>query len=124
MEPNTKEAEMTTNTYLENTDPRLAEAIQEISGLQSQIYHTGGGVMVLEIDLTQDGRFLGPVAWLTRDDGWQLGFYDFAKDPDDMGDVVTLFVLQADQDNPDAVANAVEGLLTRVSEALVWRTIR
>lgn len=81
-------------------------------------YHTGGGVMVCIIDLSQDGRLLGRQAWLTREEDWILGFYDFGADEEDEGVCVSLMTPLARRDNPFYVAAQVAGILSRLGVTL------
>ena len=123
---------------LDQCSPEMAAAITEATGLQSHCYHTGGGCMVLEVDLTQDGRFLGPVMWLTREGSdWYVGFYDFATDPDDEGVCLSLPSTwnhahgPYDPEDPEGftangpawVASRVADVLRRVSSALHWQHV-
>ena len=78
---------------LTETSPELLAALRaemvNVFGqdIDAQALHTGGGVFVAAIDLSQDGRLMGRQLWLTREgpNEWLLGFYDFAADPEDEG---------------------------------------
>jgi len=102
----------------------LSHAIGEALGVDAVSvcsYHTGGGVMVCDIDLTQDGRNLGRTLWLTREGvygDWMLGFYDWNVNPDDDGVLVYLILPGEDADDPALVAGAVAGILKRLGVTL------
>ena len=93
----------------------MRKAVPQASSQRS--LHTGGGVWVYEIDISQDGRGVGPRLWLTRGHagpGWELGFY---KDTEDQGVCVSLHVL--DTENAEWVANHVSGILAVLDVVLV-----
>jgi hypothetical protein len=107
MESPTQEENMLTETT-----PGFVEAVENATGFQTTLLHTGGGVQVCAIDLSLDARYMGRQAWLTRDGGWLLGFYDFGADPEDEGVCVQL--ITRNPDDPDEVASIAARLLERV----------
>lgn len=107
-----------TSETLADTLREYLAALYDLETVDVYPLHTGGGCMVLQADLSQDGRGMGRALWLTREEEWTLGFYDFA-DPDldltdGLGVCVTLCLSPADRDNPAAVAEAVAGILARL----------
>ena len=107
-----------TSETLANTLREYLAAVFDRETIDVAPLHTGGGCMVLQADLSQDGRGIGRALWLTREEDWILGFYDFS-DPaldltDGLGVCVTLCLSPADRDNPAAVAEAVAGILARL----------
>lgn len=112
-------------TLTETSEPLLAalgracaDALGKVEPLYVEALHTGGGCMVAAVDLSQDGRMIGRQAWLTREEGWILGFYDFAADVEDEGVCVELWLSTRDRDNPHAVADAVARILARLGVTL------
>jgi hypothetical protein len=101
-------------TVLTETSPELLKALSRIPNTRgADALHTGGGVMVAALRVGIAASSHGREVWLTRDDdAWLLGFYNFADDPEDEGVAVTLNLL--DDDDPQAVADAVAGILRRV----------
>ena len=124
-------------TTLTHTDPRLrdalgvavAEALGRPDPVLTDTLHTGGGVMVTAVDLSQDGRFQGRQLWLTREEDWLLGFYDFT-DPEDEGICVVLPAHRVpitsvtppewgtSADDPQWVAGQVAGIVKRLGVTL------
>lgn len=86
--------------------------------LRVTTYNTGGGCMVVDVDLTQDGRGMGRTLWLSSEDDWLLGVYDWSAADDDEGVCVGLLIAPQDMDNPQAVARKVADLLTRLGVTL------
>jgi hypothetical protein len=111
---------------LDERSPELLDALGarlgETLGLEGPILvdslHTGGGVFVAAVDLSQDGRFIGRQVWLTREDEWILGVYDFAADEADEGVCVTLFAPQDRAEDPQWIAGQVAGILRRLGVRL------
>ncbi len=77
-------------------------------------FNSGGGCMVLSVDLTQDGREGGRQLWITREERWVLGFYDFASDVEDEGVCVELCLTTAQAEDAYAVSLAIAGILARL----------
>lgn len=65
--------------FLSETDDRLLLALTRETGFVSYSLHTGGGCMVAVVDLSEDARGIGKAVWLTREEDWLIGFYDFAR---------------------------------------------
>lgn len=110
---------------MKETTPELIEALRVklsqalgLDTIDTYAMNTGGGVMVAMVDLSQDGRGIGRQVWLTRDDDWLLGFYDFAADPEDEGVCVSLMLSENDRDLPDVVAGRVAAILSRLGVTL------
>jgi hypothetical protein len=103
---------------LTQDDPRLLQAVRQASGFEPLVNQTGGGCTVLAIDLTQDCRLMGRQIWLSREDEWIVGVYDFAADPDDQGVCFTLMIPPNERDNPMRVAREVAGILNRLGVRL------
>lgn len=118
---------------LTETSPELEEAMRStldsVFGAEPTVgaLHTGGGMMVLVVDLDVAGN--GRQIWLTREDEktWMVGFYDFAADEEDEGIVVTLDcprdysydrelgeVARSLADSPWFVASRVAGIVQRL----------
>lgn len=107
---------------LDETSEELLDALANACGaaldrepLRTEALHTGGGIMVAAVDLSIDGRFMGRQMWLTREEGWVLGFYDYAADEDDHGVCVAL---TCDLDSAEAVAREVAAILVRLGVRL------
>jgi hypothetical protein len=98
---------------LTETSPDLLSALAEATGLPCSVHHTGGGCMVASVSLRD-----GAEVWLTRDEGWVCGFYDFAADPEDDGLCVSLLEhdtgVGSSNDDPAWVAGQVAGIIRRV----------
>jgi hypothetical protein len=110
---------------LTETSPELLRALRHhvamairTESVDVQPHHTGGGIMVACIDLSQDGRGIGRQAWLTRDENWMLGIYDYGRDPEDQGLCVGLLLSPTEADDPFAVARTVAGLFRRLNVRL------
>jgi hypothetical protein len=113
---------------LTETSERLHQALAVAVGqaldrepVYVEAYHTGGGCMVAAVDLSIDGRMIGRQLWLTREDGWIVGFYDFAaekgsehSDKEDEGVCVKLLLADRQLDDPHAVAGQVAAILVRL----------
>jgi hypothetical protein len=106
---------------LTETSPELLDALGSTLQLTfgksepilTESLHTGGGVMVAAVDLSIDGRFMGRQLWLTREEDWILGFYDFYADEEDEGVSVSL-VTGNRADDPLYVAAQVAAILSRL----------
>jgi len=103
---------------LTHTDPRLIEALAVTIGavfgrdrILTDCLNTGGGCMVARVDLSLDGRGMGRQVWLTREDEWLLGFYDFEADEETEGVCVELCLHGERKDDPTAVAEQVAAIL-------------
>lgn len=106
---------------LTETSPELLDALSSTLALAfgredvlTDSLHTGGGIMVAAVDLSIDGRFMGRQCWLTREDDWLLGFYDYYADEEDEGVCVSLMVPKNQQDDPFYVASRVAAILSRL----------
>lgn len=99
---------MAQGELLTETAAPLYDALRA-AGFEATDYHTGGGVFVCDIDLG-----FGRHAWLTREDEWLLGFYNFASSPEDEGVCVQLILPPLARDTAPAVAEAVRGILSRM----------
>ena len=106
---------------LDQTSPELLDALRDTLALtfgretiDVQCWHSGGGCMVLTVDLSLDGRGLGRQVWLTREEDWIFGVYDFALDPEDEGVCVSLLTTLDERENPLRVAAKVAALLSRL----------
>ena len=119
--------------HLNETSQELEEALSETLGgvfgresIQCGPLHTGGGVMVMAIDLSLDARGIGRSIWLTREGEreWLIGFYDFGENVEDEGICLSLncpndySVLDGEPrnlaDSPMYVASQVAGVLSRL----------
>lgn len=108
---------------LTETSPVLERALRakvsKAMGLPDIIVgpeHTGGGVMVMIVDLSINGIEKTRQLWLTREDTWYLGFYDFGEDEEDEGIVVSLEFV--DPNNAQAIAATVAGIVKRMGIGL------
>ncbi len=106
---------------LDETSEELLAALGQAVGaaldrepVRTEALHTGGGIMVAAVDLSIDGRFMGRQLWLTREEGWTLGMYDYYADEDDHGVCVRLLLSPAQLDSPQAVADEVAAILVRL----------
>lgn len=100
---------MSADSAITETSPALLEALAAATGRESFVEHTGGGVMVAVVNLGG-----GKQVWLTREEKWIVGFYDFTADVEDEGICLELLVFGDDNDDPEKVAAAVAGILRRV----------
>lgn len=97
---------------LTHTDDAFLEALRRHVDHPIFVEHTGGGVMVTVIDLTIDERGQGAQVWITRDDDWLVGFYDFAQDVEDEGECLAMMTTHNDRDDAEHVAQRIARVLT------------
>ena len=95
-------------TYLDERSPALVDALKA-EGLEADCLHTGGGCMVARAIFDE-----GCELWLTREEDWLLGFYNFVADEEDEGVCTTLLLFGTDKDDAQAVARAVAGIAKRM----------
>lgn len=96
---------------LEHTDERFLEELRRRIPYPVFLQHTGGGVWVTVIDLTIDARGLGPQVWITREEDWLVGAYDFEADPEDEGDCLELMTVLHGRDDPEYVTKKIARVL-------------
>lgn len=116
------------SVLLDQAHDDLTVALRNV-GLDSDVLHTGGGCMVRRIPVPHlvDGDVCvdvnaGREVWLTRDETWLVGFYDFNADECDEGVCLELDLgldystkpHTSRNDNAQAVAEAVAGMLRRL----------
>ena len=100
---------------LHHTNDKLREILNREGEYHWELYHTGGGCMVLEatIEVNPSDPDARRVVWLTRDeDSWNLGVYDFISNAEDEGVCVDVWVRKPDA--PTDVAATVLGFLRRL----------
>lgn len=108
---------------LDHTDPRLAEAIQEL-GWPAGLYHTGGGIYWLEVALDgSDGatgfhtRATGVILAITREgEDWICGLYDRSEEDEDLG-VLFRPMLYGGED-PRQIAEGIVAFIDRVQKVV------
>lgn len=111
---------------LEQTDPALLAALKDVlpRDVGVDTYNTGGGVMVTRIvppDVAAgllerpDAGIIEQIrtgeVWVTREDKWLLGFYDFRSDEDDDGVFAELLLVAGGEDDPRVVAGTIARML-------------
>lgn len=109
-------------TYIDEQSPELhaalgrtiSQAFNRSEPLECYAQNTGGGCFVAVVDLSLDARGIGRQLWLTREEDWFLGFYDFSDDPEDEGIVVQLPGSGELNDSVEYVAATVAGILIRL----------
>lgn len=104
---------MTDTLTLTETSDELREALKAaIPSAAVGTLHTGGGRMVMAMTFPEGGAEV----WLTREENWICGFYNFADDPDDEGACVDLMLstYRGEVDDPNAVARKVATILNRM----------
>lgn len=100
---------------LTHNDPEIREALEAATGIEWTLWHSGGGCMVLTTTLAHAGHEV----WITREEDWLLGLYDFASDEEDEGVCVELMTTYDERDNPERVAAKVAELFRRFGEMFV-----
>jgi hypothetical protein len=95
---------------IDQSDPAFIAALGKATGRPVESIHTGGGCMVTAIFR---GTFEAESqqVWITREDRWLLGIYDFAKNEDDEGICVELN--PRTPNDPDAVARFIADYIDR-----------
>lgn len=113
------------NETLTERSPELAERLAGLvawamgrDSIAAYEMNTGGGCYVLCVDLSINLIDRSRQLWLTRDDSWYLGFYDFGQNEEDEGIVVQLQLHGERMDDPNAVAAEVAGIVRRMGIGL------
>jgi hypothetical protein len=105
---------------LTQTSEELLEALRaelfNLYGYEINVerMNTGGGMMVTRIDLSINAIEQTRDIWLTREDRWILGFYNFALDVEDEGITVDLNAYGENAESPWYIAGQVVGILQRL----------
>lgn len=97
-------------------EPTLTQYDDEFRSLLSRetskvvdLYHTGGNHWVARLSHTD--RTGTCQVWVTREEKWYVGFYDFARDEEDEGACVELLLNEQDSNNRLVVANSIARIL-------------
>lgn len=87
---------------LTQTSKLLLDALRKETALPVRLW--GGRVAWIILGETD--------VWVTRDEDWIVGFYNFSRDPDDEGICVSLYTTALEREDPVAVARKVTRLLS------------